>query len=90
MGLANEAGEVLGKLKKIVRDHQGVYRDKETGKIYEMAQDVVKSEISDVLWYMAELASVFEIKLSDIAKYNLEKLASRKARGKLQGSGDDR
>ena len=27
MGLGNEAGEVLGKLKKIVRDHQGKYKD---------------------------------------------------------------
>lgn len=89
MGLANEAGEVLGKLKKIVRDHQGKYKE-EDGKIYDMAQEMVKSELGDSLWYLAEIARVFEVKLSDIAKCNLEKLASRKARGKLGGSGDNR
>ena len=88
LGLANEAGEVAGKLKKIVRDHQGIY--KEDGVIYDMAKDVIAKELGDTLWYMAELATVFEIKLSEIAEKNLEKLESRKARNKLQGSGDNR
>lgn len=90
MGLGNEAGEVLGKLKKIVRDHQGRYKVDSTGEIYEMAQELVAAELGDVLWYLAETANVFKVKLSTIAEKNLEKLASRKARNKLQGSGDDR
>ena len=90
LGLVNEAGEVAGKIKKIIRDHKGIYKDKETGEIYEMAKDMVTKELGCVLWYMAELASAFEIRLSDVAEQNLEKLASRKRRGKLGGSGDDR
>lgn len=89
MGLGNEAGEVLGKLKKIVRDHQGKYKE-EDGKIYDMAQEMVAAELGDVLWYLAETARVFDVKLSRVAEKNLEKLESRKARGKLQGSGDNR
>ena len=89
MGLGNEGGEVLGKLKKIVRDHQGRYKD-EDGQIYDMAQELVAAELGDVLWYLSEIASVFDVKLSKIAEKNLEKLESRKARGKLQGSGDNR
>lgn len=90
MGLGNEAGEVLGKLKKIVRDHQGKYKDDRTGEIYDMAQELVAAELGDVLWYLAETARVFNVSLSRVAEKNLEKLGSRKARGKLQGSGDDR
>lgn len=90
MGLGNEAGEVLGKLKKIVRDHQGRYKDDKTGEIYDMAQELVASELGDVLWYLAETARVFNVSLSRVAEKNLEKLESRKARGKLQGSGDNR
>ena len=89
IGLGNEAGEVLGKLKKIVRDHQGRYKEAD-GVVYEMAQELIAAELGDVLWYLAETARVFDVKLSRIAEKNLEKLESRKARGKLQGSGDNR
>ncbi len=50
----------------------------------------IKSEIGDCLWYIAVLASDFDIKLSDIASANLEKLEKRKEKGTIHGSGDDR
>jgi len=77
MGLANEAGEVLGKVKKIIRD----------GKF---DRDDIADEIGDVLWYAAALARDLNTDLSTIAKRNLAKLASRQQRGTLQGSGDKR
>ena len=47
-------------------------------------------EIGDALYYLATLAELFGFKLSDVARWNIEKLASRKARGKIEGSGDNR
>jgi len=82
MGLANEAGEVLGVAKKIFRD--------QAGEVSEETRQKIKKELGDVLWYLAQVASDFDLKLDDIAQANLDKLASRKDRGVLQGSGDDR
>lgn len=48
------------------------------------------SEISDVLWYLAAAARELGFTLEEIATYNLAKLADRKARGVLAGSGDNR
>ena len=77
MGLANEAGEVLGKVKKIIRD--GTFN-----------RDDIADELGDVLWYAAALARDLNTDLSAIAQRNLDKLASRKERGTLKGSGDKR
>jgi NTP pyrophosphatase (non-canonical NTP hydrolase) len=46
--------------------------------------------LGDVLWYLAVLAHDLDISLDDIAKYNLDKLQSRKQRGMLKGDGDVR
>jgi NTP pyrophosphatase (non-canonical NTP hydrolase) len=77
LGLVSEAGEVAGKVKKWIRDD---YID----------EGAIIAELGDVLWYIAQLASAFDIYLSDIAKDNVEKLTSRKARGTLTGNGDNR
>ena len=76
LGLTSEAGEVAGKVKKLIRDGKG---DKKA----------IASEIGDVLWYCAMLAKETEVPLNDIMKDNLKKLYSRKERGTLQGSGDN-
>jgi NTP pyrophosphatase (non-canonical NTP hydrolase) len=78
MGLMGEVGEVAEKLKKELRD--GNKRDKEA----------LTKELGDVLWYLNALALDCGIALDDIAETNLRKLTDRKARGKLQGSGDNR
>ena len=77
LGLTSEAGEVAGKVKKLIRDGIG---DKKA----------IASEIGDVLWYCAMLAKETKVPLNDIMKDNLKKLYSRKERGTLQGSGDNR
>ena len=77
LGLTSEAGEVAGKVKKLIRDGKG---DKKA----------IASEIGDVLWYCAMLARETEVPLNDIMKDNLKKLNSRKERGTLAGSGDNR
>ena len=77
LGLTSEAGEVAGKVKKLIRDGKG---DKKA----------IASEIGDVLWYCAMLAKETKVSLNDIMKDNLKKLYIRKERGTLQGSGDNR
>ena len=78
LGLAGEVGETLNKIKKHYRDDTPL--DK---------ADMTK-ELGDILWYLSALATDLDIDLADVAEDNLEKLMSRKERGVLQGSGDNR
>jgi hypothetical protein len=47
-------------------------------------------ELGDCIWYIAALAREFKFGLGAVASANVKKLLGRKARGTLQGSGDDR
>ena len=51
--------------------------------------DICK-ELGDVLWYLAVFADNLGLKLDDIARHNLQKLADRYKRGTLKGAGDNR
>ena len=82
LGLTGEAGEVANKVKKIIRDGSDSKDEKLVSEI--------KAEIGDCLWYIAVLANDFDIKLSDIASTNIEKLANRQKNGTIHGSGDTR
>jgi NTP pyrophosphatase (non-canonical NTP hydrolase) len=82
LGLCGEAGEVADKVKKVLRDHGGVFD--------EAALAGLRLELGDVLWYVAQLATELGFTLEDIAQTNLDKLASRAARNVIAGSGDDR
>ena len=77
-----EVGELQGKIKKIIRDNYGMVSDAHR---YDL-----KKELGDVLWYCSQMASELGITLDDVAEENLRKLFSRKERGVLTGSGDDR
>lgn len=77
-----EAGEVQGKVKKILRD--------DNGELTQEKQIVIAAELGDLLWYIANMAEELGVSLDYIAEQNLNKLNSRKDRGVLQGSGDNR
>ena len=47
-------------------------------------------ELGDVLWYVANLAYELNATLEEVAVGNIQKLESRKVRGVLSGSGDNR
>lgn len=82
LGLVNEAGEVAGKLKKVWRD--------EEGKIGKTAEDALVGELGDVLWYLSAAASELGYSLDEVAERNIAKLNSRKERGVIGGSADNR
>jgi NTP pyrophosphatase (non-canonical NTP hydrolase) len=77
LGLASEAGEFAGKVKKLIRDG-------------EVDIDALAAELGDCLWYIARAAAELEFHLSDIAKMNVDKLSDRMERGVLKGNGDNR
>lgn len=82
LGLGGEGGEICNKVKKIARDQEGVISDANR-------KDLSK-ELGDVLWYVAAICSELNISMDDVAEANIAKLNSRKERGTLQGSGDER
>lgn len=82
LGLVGEAGEVAEKIKKVLRDNDGI--------ISEEKRLEVAKELGDVLWYLANLSVELNLSLETVASMNLEKLFSRKDRGTLSGSGDSR
>lgn len=82
LGLASEAGEVAGKVKKVLRDKGGIMDDE--------AREAIKDELGDVLWYIAQLGTELNLPLEEIAAANVLKLASRAARNTIQGDGDTR
>lgn len=81
-GLAAEAGEVSGKWAKIVRDKGSLETDEDIIEI--------KKELGDCLWFIALIAKIYNLDLSDVAQGNLDKLKSRQERGVIGGSGDNR
>jgi len=82
LGLAGEAGEVAEKIKKAIRDKDGVVDDER--------KEELKKELGDVLWYVSQIASELNLSLNEIAEKNIEKLYNRMERNKLKGSGDNR
>lgn len=82
LGLTGEAGEFAEKVKKIMRDNDGVISNEQ--------RTALVQELGDVLWYVTRAASELGESLSRVATANMEKLLDRKARGVLGGSGDTR
>lgn len=69
LGLAGEAGEFANLIKKGVFHGHGVRPEK------------VKEELGDCLWYIATLATTFNLSLEDVAASNIGKLARRYPQG---------
>lgn len=77
LGLTGEAGEYAEKVKKYLRDDF-------------LDPNLAAKELGDVLWYVARSAAELGYTLDEVAQMNIDKLNSRKARGVLGGSGDNR
>lgn len=77
LGLASEAGEVAGKLKKLIRDGNIKKKD-------------LMAEVGDVLWYSVRLLDELGYTASACLIHNRDKLIDRSNRSVIQGSGDNR
>lgn len=82
LGLSGETGEVAEKFKKMLRD--------QNGEMTATFKEEVKKELGDVLWYVSAISHELGISLEDVAKANVEKINSRKARNVQHGNGDNR
>jgi len=78
LGLASEAGEYAGKIKKYIRGDK------------ELDHEELMAELGDVLWYVAQCAEAMSVPLNEVAHRNLVKLERRKNKGTLKGEGDTR
>ena len=67
LGIAGELGTLQAEYKKYLRD----------GESHRLFQEHVKEELGDILWYVANLASKFDLELSEVARGNLEKVQAR-------------
>ena len=82
LGLAGESGEVAEKIKKLMRDGDGV--------LTQDRREALRKELGDVLWYVAALCSELGLSMQDVAEHNIAKLRDRRARGAIKGDGDNR
>tara|TARA_R110002110_G_scaffold415733_1_gene654570 strand:+ start:3621 stop:4325 length:705 start_codon:yes stop_codon:yes gene_type:complete len=67
LGLAGEAGELLSEYKKFLRDGAG----------HKLFKERVEEELGDLLWYISNVASKFDLSLEAIARGNLAKIQDR-------------
>ncbi|MET4312707.1 nucleoside triphosphate pyrophosphohydrolase family protein [Bradyrhizobium sp. RT4b] len=67
LGLAGETGQLLSEYKKHLRD----------GEAHRLFKERVSEELGDLLWYIANVASKFDLSLSGIATANLAKVKER-------------
>ncbi len=77
-----EAGELQGKVKKILRDDNFIITDEK--------REAILAELGDTLWYVCRVAQELGADLSDVAQANVDKLLDRRERDVLGGSGDNR
>lgn len=77
LGLSSEAGEVAGKIKKLIRDAS-------------LNQGDLAYELGDVFWYLVRLCEAIGYSPENILEININKLLKRKENGTISGSGDSR
>ena len=94
--LNGEAGELAEHVGKAMRDDGLTYDVADGMGNYQFnnltpeRRTLIIKEIGDNLWYLSALCRELGINLSTAAIHNLDKLADRQARNRLQGSGDER
>ena len=98
LGLAGEAGEVCELLAKFERKNHYAsllgyalqYAEKQ-GQDVSLDKEFVarlESELGDVMWMVAEIATCFGLTLDGIMEHNIKKLSERKQTGTIVGSGE--
>ena len=97
MNLGAEVGELQGKIAKAVRsrvadinENRLVFREQVGMECIDPCMESLAYEIGDRRWQAAGSAKAVGVSLDEIAMMNLNKLASRKERGVIDGNGDNR
>ena len=90
MALAEEAGEVMGKIAKFTRKegHTPSFYPSTEAELT-LSKDLEK-ELGDVLWQVQACCKELGITLEQLAESNLAKLSGRAERGTIVGEGDAR
>lgn len=97
INLIGEVGEFASKVAKAIRkgkariDENQYHYDVRTSH-EDIAEDMaaLKAEAGDCLWQLSGLCNAMGWTLEEVARENLEKLASRSKRGVIEGNGDNR
>ena len=81
LGINGESGEIADHIKKMFRDDCELTPER---------RELILKECGDVLWYLTKMSRVLGSSLQEVAELNIKKLTSRKKKGTLRGSGDNR
>lgn len=99
LNLVGEVGEFASKIAKEIRkDNMEIggygspnrlmpFMDEED---WWSKEEELKKEAGDILWQLSGLCKAMGWTLEEVGRMNLEKLASRKLRGVIDGDGDNR
>jgi NTP pyrophosphatase (non-canonical NTP hydrolase) len=98
LNLVGEVGELASKVAKMIRKGGVEFLPDGDITLYHSSDPEadrqreldMQAEAGDILWQLSGLCSVMGWQLEDIARQNLTKLADRKARHVIDGSGDHR
>lgn len=98
--LVAEVGEFAGKISKAIRRSETCFRDNQMTPQYLMEMESIQKyaemkeelllEAGDILWQLSGVIMKLGSSLEEAAEKNLDKLASRAKRGKIDGNGDHR
>lgn len=98
INLVAETGEFASKVAKSIRKEEYVINGNKISFAKEPCEAEEKAkkskelmlEAGDILWQLSGLCKVMGWDLEQVAQANLDKLASRKERNKIDGDGDNR
>ena len=93
LNLVGEVGEFASKVAKAIRKGKAdiVYSEimVKLGDNDNLLPEL-QAEAGDILWQLSGLCNMMGWSLEQVAQANLDKLASRKERGVIDGNGDNR
>lgn len=96
LNLVGEVGELASKMAKAIRKGKAIIDANhfitERGNFSMSDEEIadLKAECGDIMWEIAGFCHVMGWTLEEVCQENLDKLASRKERGVIDGNGDRR
>jgi len=83
-GLAGEAGELVNKFKKLLRNGTILLDADQAIDLDDEHLGVIFDELGDTLWYMARICEAMGTTINSIAGWNQAKLMERKGKGEIK------